>query len=551
MAIVLALTKLYDDVETLIEEESPGAVAFFFGWREAQKHKTAAKRIVFIPGDLSGDLGEIRAPRFPGANPYSSGPDFTLPDIGRPIANLGELFTVRIETYDVSNGENDRVQYQAVRELYDVWYRAVYLAAYGNFQIVSQEFDDEYNNRRHGAAIVVVAQILAVIPDNAELVLTPEDEETPAGDGVIATGYSDEQTELTVTDDDYPAIALVSPAEIESTSDPAEVGATLSWTFAEFDNAIFQQSFLFRNGSIVSLVEEDDTYTVIQDDVDNESTFFIRSVANGIGGPVISDSATITTAIPLHQQLLDILDAGAAQLLCVTSDNGGTELTGANIDSHTDFSGNERHLISVGADDAVYDSDLFGDRAGSVFAGNSKYETAAPVDLSSYDTLIVIAFARDSVDTLAVLVQRSSLLAASSGGFQFSLNNPGPWSNVFAGYKGGYSYIQSESYEAFDLDPGAVIAGIWDQTRTIWEVDISYNVANVSFAPPGGRIDTNTSGGFGSHTIRLGCGDDANPLFFRGDFACLLVAAYSGGATEDVIRQKLLCETVIKNHYEP
>lgn len=287
MAIVLALPKLYDDVSERFEEEAPGAVAFFWGQRESQKHKLAAKRIVFIPSD-EGDLGEIRAPRGPGANPYSSGPDFTIPDIGRPLANLAELFTVRIETYDISNGENERVQYQAVRELYDAWYRAVYLAAHGNFAIVSSELDDEYNNRRHGMAIVVVCTILAVIPDNAELALTP-----PPADADISTGYSDDQIEHTITDETPDDLLLVAaPVIFVEDGETLVEGTQLSWEFAAFVNEVTQSNYLMRNG-VPQVIEEGETYTVTAEDVTDEASFFIRSIATGEGGPITSDSSTV------------------------------------------------------------------------------------------------------------------------------------------------------------------------------------------------------------------------------------------------------------------
>jgi hypothetical protein len=287
MAIVLALRKLYDDVSAYFEEEAPGDVSFYFGWREPHKHKTAAKRITFVPGDPTGALGEIKPPRFPGASGASSGPDDSYPDIGRPLANLAELFTVRVEAYDATSPEDESVQYQAVRELYDAWYKASYLAAYGNFEVVSSDFDKEYNNRRHGAAIVVVCSILAVIPDDIDRVVQTSDAE-------IETGYDgEEQGELTITDETPEDVALVS-APIIAVQDGGEVeaGKKLFWSLAVFTNATNQQNYLMRNG-VPQVIAEGETYTVTEEDVTEEAAFFIRSVGSGEGDPITSDSETV------------------------------------------------------------------------------------------------------------------------------------------------------------------------------------------------------------------------------------------------------------------
>lgn len=151
MAVILALPKLLDDVTARFAAEGT-LVPMKFGWRESAKHKTTVSRIVWKPGDPSGKAGALGPARQPGRNP-------------RPLATLAELFTVRIEAVDVTDPELERAQYQAARELFDAWWRAVYLAARGTVEVVSISWDESKNERRYGAALVVVCSIDAMIPD--------------------------------------------------------------------------------------------------------------------------------------------------------------------------------------------------------------------------------------------------------------------------------------------------------------------------------------------------------------------------------------------------
>lgn len=150
MAIILALPKLFDDVVARFLAESV-AVPNVFGWRKPAQRSGTTKRIVWVPGN-DGALGELVDAHQPGRNP-------------RPIATLRELFTVLIEAHDPSGAEDERKQYQAARELFDAWYRAVYLAARGNLSVVEAAWVDDKNERRFGAALRVVASIGAMIPD--------------------------------------------------------------------------------------------------------------------------------------------------------------------------------------------------------------------------------------------------------------------------------------------------------------------------------------------------------------------------------------------------
>lgn len=148
-----ALPKLYADVVSRFALEGLN-VPNVFGWREPAKKTVPGNRIVWIPGDPNGDMGEILSARYPGRNP-------------RPLATLYELFTVEITAIDAESAENELAQYLAARDLFDRWYRAVFLAAYGTFRMVSNEWVTDKKERRAGAAIRVVASIEAMIPDAA------------------------------------------------------------------------------------------------------------------------------------------------------------------------------------------------------------------------------------------------------------------------------------------------------------------------------------------------------------------------------------------------
>lgn len=151
MSAALALTKLHEDVEALFFDDGMGDIPQPFGWREPDK-RTGAMRIVWVPGD-DEDAGEIAPPRNPGRNP-------------RPLGTLLELFTVYIEAVDPSAYETEEAQYTAARLLFDAWYRAVYKAAHGTFEVQSVAWVTDKKLRRYGATMKVVCTIEAMIPDS-------------------------------------------------------------------------------------------------------------------------------------------------------------------------------------------------------------------------------------------------------------------------------------------------------------------------------------------------------------------------------------------------
>lgn len=165
MPTTLALTNLYDLVVARFALDGTDAESYF-GWREPSKNKVHPRRVVWVPGDESGALGELLPPRGPGNN-------------ARPIANLGELFTLYVSAYDATDAataENERAQYVVTRLLYDATIRAIHLAAHGTFAIVSSDWNTDKNERRNGAEIIVVGTVRAVIPDVAYEV-APDDTE--------------------------------------------------------------------------------------------------------------------------------------------------------------------------------------------------------------------------------------------------------------------------------------------------------------------------------------------------------------------------------------
>ena len=154
MATIFALENLFDLVVARFAIEGV-QISNKFGWREPYRQLGRPAKIVWVPGDPSGDLGELKAPKYPGQNP-------------RPLQNLEERFHVFISGSDASDPNNERKQYNATRLLYDIWIRAVYLAAHGTFNVSnwSSVWVIDKNERRYGAAIRVSATIQATILDS-------------------------------------------------------------------------------------------------------------------------------------------------------------------------------------------------------------------------------------------------------------------------------------------------------------------------------------------------------------------------------------------------
>jgi hypothetical protein len=146
----LAVENLFNVVTASFTTDGINAVNLF-GWREPTKHPFGP-RIAWVPGDPSNSAGLTTAPRGPGGVP-------------RSLGMMRELFTVYFTAQDPSDPENELVQYHIVRNLHDAWFRAVYHAAHGTFWIRSETWETKRSERRHGATLRVVCEVLAPILD--------------------------------------------------------------------------------------------------------------------------------------------------------------------------------------------------------------------------------------------------------------------------------------------------------------------------------------------------------------------------------------------------
>lgn len=129
-----------------------------FGWREPMIQRESSHRIVFVAGDDSGwSLGTLGPPE----SPYVA--------IARPLAALDEIFTAYVEAEAASEPENEEKQYIAARELYDAFYRAVFLARIPH-TILSQRWVVDRTARYAGAALRITGTVSAIVADTPSAV---------------------------------------------------------------------------------------------------------------------------------------------------------------------------------------------------------------------------------------------------------------------------------------------------------------------------------------------------------------------------------------------
>lgn len=147
---MLAVVNLYERVSSFLISDGVPAVSMF-GWRIPAQHPYG-NRYAWIPGDQSGALGAMGPPRNPGGSP-------------RSLGTLNETFTVLINGYDPTDPENELAQYKVCRYLYDALFRGIYRFAYGAFAVRYEQWVTPRAERRHGAALRVVCELQATVPD--------------------------------------------------------------------------------------------------------------------------------------------------------------------------------------------------------------------------------------------------------------------------------------------------------------------------------------------------------------------------------------------------
>lgn len=189
--ITLAVEHLYTRVSAAFVEDEINAVNVF-GWREVSKHPDTLPRIVWVPGDAQGSLGELG-----GARHMDRGNE------ARAIANLTEMFTVHLIAFDPRDAESELAQYRVGRFLYEAWLVAVYRAAVGTFRVRSQTWvRGKTTDRSYGVVLRAVCQldapIIEALPDEPLV----GDAYAGQSDGVPVTVTHDLEMELNDEVDD-------------------------------------------------------------------------------------------------------------------------------------------------------------------------------------------------------------------------------------------------------------------------------------------------------------------------------------------------------------
>lgn len=151
----LALDDLFDKIVARTAERLDPAPACHFGWREAPKQVNqgtgGANRIVLMPGDPNGKVGDIDDHKNPGRTPGQ-------------VATMSELGTLYLWAYDASAATDARVQWRAVRRLHDVVIATLQATHSGRWKQVSKRFLRPDLERPFGAEIELVFTVSAMVP---------------------------------------------------------------------------------------------------------------------------------------------------------------------------------------------------------------------------------------------------------------------------------------------------------------------------------------------------------------------------------------------------
>lgn len=193
--MTLALEALYTAAKAELHDVAPD-VETVFGRRKPTRQTDAWARVIWYPGDEDGNAGAVLPPVQPGRTP------------ARPLATLGEIFTVLCHATDRSDLSDEFLQYIAARSLFDAWYRAMYNAAFsidtgGRVLITALTWSVEKKERPLGATLRALCTIQAAILDYPVVIVNPAPTAVVAGSQTSADGETTSLTETqTITKED-------------------------------------------------------------------------------------------------------------------------------------------------------------------------------------------------------------------------------------------------------------------------------------------------------------------------------------------------------------
>lgn len=147
--IIFAVPALYDRVAARFAAEATN-VPMYYGWKEAATQVRDSARLVWVPGDPSGNLGRIGPPKYPSRD---------------QLLTLFEYVTIHGTAAEASDLTDSRAQYQRSRELLDALLRAVHLEAVGTYTVLQNLWYGMHADvtRRWGASWKVVLEVQSPI----------------------------------------------------------------------------------------------------------------------------------------------------------------------------------------------------------------------------------------------------------------------------------------------------------------------------------------------------------------------------------------------------
>lgn len=147
------LEVLFDAAEVSFRADG-GIAGWSFGWRERwTSAKTEdGRRVVWVPGDLSGGLGKLEAAPMGGAHPRQ----------GWGLWEAGSVYLSAVES-PASKGTDERLQYRAARELFDRVAWAIRVSMPGLVELETPRWITDQEAARRGAALVVVVRVRSAI----------------------------------------------------------------------------------------------------------------------------------------------------------------------------------------------------------------------------------------------------------------------------------------------------------------------------------------------------------------------------------------------------